>query len=139
MIATAITRAKASIEDALVASGLLKGTTLTVAEIVSATDPVFWFVFVSSKDASEKEIYLTYNIIGTPAVAFGDGETMGREVQITLSLFTRKHIVDDLILAINTELENRLWDFEFNNVYWDDSNKMFTYSFTSKAQVFDLT
>lgn len=133
---SALIEAKASIESAFVAAGILNGLTLTPEEIEAATTPIFWFINVLSKDASEKEIYITYNIVNAPVIAYGDGNIQGFRITAQIFFFTRHPNIDTILSEVNEKFEANHWTFEFDSFSRDSGNQLFVYSFFARAEVF---
>ena len=133
----AFIEAKTSVETALVAAGLLKGISLSADQIKNATTPIFWFIKLTSKDASEKEIYVTWSITSNVPFIYGDGAIKGRRVSTNVTVFARKQNVDSWLTAIENALRAVYWTFETQSIDFDTGNQMYVYSFTCEAEVSD--
>lgn len=131
----AIVEAKSSFEAALLKAGLKKGVTLTPEQLKAETDPIFWYVWITTVVPSEKETYLTYDVIESPTMVYADGKPKVRRATIEGQLYTRKTNIDVLLLKIEDEILKAEWTFEIKAIDYDPSNKMFIYTFNSSAEV----
>lgn len=132
----AIQEAKTVIEDLLILAEFERGVSLTLAEVEKSIMPLFWYITLTGKSASEKETYVTYSFISCSPAAYSDGKNKGRKVTVSIDLFTRKRNVDDLIKALNDVFVDNDWSFELNSIIYDNGNQMYVHSFSVIALIF---
>ena len=97
--------------------------------------PMFWFINVVDKGASEKDTYLTYNIVSISSVSFGEGKPNVKQATIEVALFSRDKNVDNYLTNLNNAFEMHGWMFELNRIDFDTTNKLYIYTFTTRCEV----
>ena len=123
-----------SVENVLVAAGLKDGLLLSVDEIKAATEPMFWFVYVKSKEASDKQNYLVWNfqLINKQN---GDGSTLAYPFDVSINFYSSNKIVDTYLENIENAFIDSSYIFEFSSVNYDTNRMMYSYSFIVRAMV----
>jgi len=123
-----------SVETTLTSAGLLDGLSLTAEEIKAATTPIYWFVYVKSSDASEKQNYLVWNyqLIGS---LNGDGEKLVYPFEVTITFYSRNKIVDTYLENIENAFISAFYTIDLSAVDYDTNRMMYSYKFVVRAQV----
>ncbi|HQB64527.1 MAG TPA: hypothetical protein PK616_01435, partial [Fibrobacteraceae bacterium] len=88
-VTEAIELANELIEAALVQAGLVKGQYKQEQEIAAEQRVMFWEFSVTSKTASEKETYVTYEIYETEPVIYYDGMDPIRKAKAVIGIYSR--------------------------------------------------
>jgi hypothetical protein len=123
-----------SVENAFLTAGMVDGLSLGEEDIKNATEPIFWFVYVKSSIASEKQYYIVWNyqLINSE---YGDGEKLMFPFEVAITFYSRNKMVDIYVEKIeNAFLENH-YIFEFGSVDYDTNRMMYSYKFVVKAMV----
>ena len=126
-----------AVKAILAGASLLDGLSLTPEQIKSTTTPIFWFINTKSKDASEKETYVTYYISGLPPIQYGDGVPVVRKASVIVEIFTRRMRVTQLTEDLNNAFLNVGWTFELQSMNYDNGNQMYVHTFLCEGQVME--
>lgn len=88
--------AEGSIISVLKKAGLVEGLSLTPTELESSSALLFWETHLTSKKASEKKYYATFNILSCNGTVYGDGSIISRTAIVSLNVFSRNKDVSIL-------------------------------------------
>jgi len=125
-------------EKALINAGFIDGSTLKASEIKVESNPLFWFMKVTSKDASDKPLYATYEVSDLGALAHGDGQPSVRRARIQLNIYSRDKKIFTLLNATNNSFLVTFGNFELRQVVYDTSLLAYNFSFIASANITDL-
>jgi len=123
-----------SVETALQSAGLLDGLSLTIDEIKSATEPIFWFVYVKSSEASEKQNYLVWNYRLINSIS-GDGKKLVYPFEVDITFYSRNKIVDTYLENIEDAFVAACYTIDLAAADYDTNRMMYSYRFVVRAQV----
>jgi len=133
----AITESKKHVETILKLAGLKEGLSASPQEIKISQDVFFWYMAVTSKEASEKETYVTYTFRSLDPSHYSDNVPVIRKPSILIEVFSRKRNVDSLLESINDAFLSSSWTFELSSMGYDSSNLSFYHSFVVEALLSD--
>lgn len=132
---SALKQSQDATEQALTIAGFLDGSTLKAAKIKTETTPLFWFMKLTSKDASDKPLYATYDISDLSPISYGDGEPSTRRARIQVDIYTRTKNIDELLEATNNAFISIFKNFELRQINYDTSLLLYNYSFIASANI----
>ena len=132
----AIIELKTSLEAAFILAGFKDGISLSNEEIKAETDPMFWFLQLTNKDASDKKMYLTYGINSMDQTVHGDGVTLGRKAITTVTLYSRSKNVATQFEALNRILLEKYLNFELDSIIYNSTEQMYGYSFRVEMYIY---
>lgn len=135
---SALKQTQEATELALINAGFIDGSTLKASQIKTTTDPLFWFMKVTSKDASEKSLYATYGISDLGPISHGDGEPNVRRARVEINIYSRAKNIDELLEATNNSFIAIFKNFELRQIIYDTSLQVYNYSFISSANVTEV-
>ena len=116
-------------------AGLVDGTSLTAAKIKTEKIPMFWFMNVTSTEASNKNIYLTYDVVDLDPEAYGDGTPILRRARAIVNIYSKKRRNTTWITAVNNACISKFKNFELNNITYDAGIQRYQYSFRVAADI----
>ena len=137
-VISALSQTQEATEQALLDAGLKDGSKLTAAQIKTEKTPLFWFMKVTSKDASEKSLYVTYQISDLGAIAHGDGDAMVRRARVQVDVYSRNKDINSTLDAINNSFISIFKNFELRQIVYDTSLQVYNYSFIASANITEL-
>jgi len=126
-----------SVENALVNAGLVDGLSLSIEEIKIAASPLFWFMTVKSKEASDKQSYLVWSFQSVSEM-FGDGKPLAFPFEVNITLYSRNRVIDDTLEKIENAFIDLHYKFDFGMIDYDTNRMMYLYQFVVKAQVSEV-
>jgi len=126
-----------SVETALVTAGLVDGLSLSTDEIKTATSPLFWFIAVKSKEASDKQSYLVWNFKLVSKI-FGDGKPLMYPFEVIITYYSRNKVIDDTLKNIEDAFIDLFYIFDYGLIDYDTNRMMYLYQFVVKAQVAEV-
>jgi len=121
------------IKNMLLQADLLDGLSLNQTQLKNASKPIFWYINTRSKEASDKETYISYTIQGLEPHEYGDGIILARVATVNVNIFTRRRNVDDLIKKLNDVFVDNNWTFELQNSDYDSGLQFYTHTFSCQA------
>lgn len=125
------------IKDLLVAAGFKDGRGISQSEVKNATEPIFWYINVPTKEASDKETYIVYSITGTRPHEYGDGKIMTRKASVQFRVMTRNRDIRKTLHKLENKMISNLWTFELLNSDFDNGLQMTSFTFLSEAVIMD--
>ena len=135
---SALKQTQEATELALTNAGWIDGLTLDKAEIEITEEPLFWFMKVTTKEASDKQLYATYEISDLSSISHGDGETSVRRSRVELNIYSRSRNIDELLEATNNSFIAIFKNFELRQIVYDTSLQVYNYSFIASANITEL-
>ena len=136
---SALKQTQVATELALVNAGFVDGSLKKATEIKAEnTIPFFWFMKVTSKDASEKSLYATYEISDLGPISHGDGEPNVRRARVQVNIYSRAKNIDELLEATNNSFIAIFKNFELRQIIYDTSLQVYNYSFFLSANITEL-
>lgn len=137
-VCSALKQTQEAIELALTNAGFIDGSKLKASQIKTEKKPLFWFMKVTSKDASEKPLYATYEISDLGPISHGDGEPNVRRARVQLNIYSRDKKIDELLEATNNSFIAKFKNYELRQIIYDTSLQVYNYSFLSSANITEL-
>jgi hypothetical protein len=138
-VTEAIELANELIEAALVQAGLVKGQYKQEQEIAAEQRVMFWEFSVTSKTASEKETYVTYEIYETEPVIYYDGMDPIRKAKAVIGIYSRSRNTRETQTAINTSFLENGWTFELDSRGYDFSGQLFYHNYVVERMLDNTT
>lgn len=134
-LASALEQFQTTLEKAFTSAGFVDGTSLSAAKIKSESKPLFWFMNITNQSASDKGIYLTYDIVDLDPIQYGDGTPLVRRARSIINIYSKKRSISSLITAINASCIVEFDNFELNTITYDSSIQRYQYSFRVAADI----
>ena len=134
-VANALDQFQKALENAFTDAGFVDGTSLSTAKIKTEKKPMFWFMNITNKDASDKTMYLTYDVENLDPEQFGDGSPLLRRARASINIYSKKRSILTKITAINNSCILAFNNFELNNVTYDAGIQRYQYSFRVAADI----
>ena len=134
-VSSALDQFQTALEQAFTEAGFVDGTTLTAAKIKTEKKPLFWFMNVASEEASNKPVYLTYDIVNLDPEQFGDGAPLLRRCRSIVNIWSKKRSILAKIIAIDNACISKFKNFELNNINYDAGMQRYQYSFLVAADI----
>lgn len=125
------------VRNLLIDAGLVEGLSLTPEQIKTTVEPIFWHITTRSKDASDKPLYVTFNINELAPYNYGDGKVLARKPSVITNIYSRSRNVDELIENLNKTYVDKEWTFELRDMGFDAGLQMYSYTFLSEAVIVD--
>jgi hypothetical protein len=122
---------KTAFETMLVSADLVNGIG---ADITNELKPMFWFNFVKSKGASEKQSYLVWRfqkIINNN----GDGKSIAYFFDINIKFYSNENDALDVLEVLNNTFDTNGFNMEYVSYDYDNNQQKNYYEFLVKAQV----
>lgn len=123
------------IEEALIESGLIKGSLLNKMQIENEKNPIFWKNEATVKEASEKETYAVFEINKIESQKYADGWTIHYNCEIILNVFTRKTDITKLLANIEDKVVEKEGFFNYKTSSYNSDLKFNFYTFLIKVIV----
>lgn len=123
------------VADLLLEADLVEGLSLTPEQIKSENKPIFWYINTRSKEASEKETYITYSIIDLKPNEYGDGKIISRVPSVIINVYSRERNINEIIENLNNVFVDNFWTFELQNIGFDNGTQSYNYTFICQAVV----
>lgn len=121
------------VKNMLLQADLLDGLSLNQTQLKNASKPIFWYINTRSKEASDKETYISYTIQSLEPHEHGDGIILSRVATVNVNIFTRRRNVDDLIKELNDVFVDSNWTFELQDIDYDSGLQFYTHTFSCQA------
>lgn len=137
-VSSALDQFQTTIEAAFTDAGFVDGTSLSAAKIKTEKKPLFWFMNVTSKDASDKPLYLTYDIVDMDPNEYGDGEALIRRARAIVYIYSKKRRISAEIKAVDDACISKFKNFELNNINYDAGIQRYQYSFRVAANISEI-
>lgn len=134
-VASALDQFQTVLEQAFKDAGFIDGTSLSVAKIKTESKPLFWFMNVTKKDASDKPLYLTYDIVDLDPNAHGDGGVLVRRGRAIVDIYSKKRSISSIIKAVNDACMLKFENFELSKINYDAGIQRYQYSFRVAANI----
>lgn len=134
---TAIYDIQKTITNLLIEAGFKDGRGISPNQIKIATEPIFWYINVPSKEASDKETYIVYSITGTSPHDYGDGTILSRRASVQITLMSRNRDIRKVLHKLENKMLEGKWTFELLNTDFDNGLQMTSYTFLCEAVIMD--
>ena len=134
-VSDALDQFQTAIEAAFTEAGFVDGTSLSATKIKTEKKPLFWFMNVTSKDASDKPLYLTYDIVDMDPNTYGDGEALMRRARAIVYIYSKKRKISTQMKAVDNACISKFKNFELNTINYDAGVQRYQYSFRVAANV----
>jgi hypothetical protein len=123
-----------AVEDVMIDAGFARGTS---SDVASQTSVMFWFMNLTSKDAGQKQKYITYNILSLSPNHRGDGEVLSRQAEVQINIYSAHVNCDNEFQTLNNAFlaSTAFGNFEFSDLGYDSGTQLYRYSFTVKSNV----
>ena len=134
-VANALDQFQKALEKAFTDAGFVDGTSLSAAKIKTEKNPMFWFINITNQDASDKTMYLTYDVENLDPEQFGDGSPLLRRARASINIYSKKRSILTKITAINNACISSFKNFELNDITYDSGIQRYHYSFRVAADI----